>query len=69
MPAPPKTYFVVRPIQLFGSDAIDAPRAITELHILEYRDTWSTVQWEDHGKVRRATAHAPADEVPPPPGS
>ena len=25
------------------------------------------MEWDDHSKVRRATAHAPDDEVPPPP--
>ena len=25
------------------------------------------MEWDDHGKVRQATAHAPDDEVPPPP--
>ena len=37
-----------------------------EVHILKHRDTWWTVEWDDQGKVRRATAHAPDDEVLPP---
>ena len=57
----------VRPIQLVSWDAMDAPPATTEVHILTHRDTWWTVEWDDHGKVRRATAHSPDDEVPPPP--
>ena len=67
MRAPPKTHPAVRPIQLVSWDARDAPPATTEVHILKHRDTWWTVEWDDHGKVRRATAHAPDDEVPPPP--
>ena len=46
---------------------MDAPPTTTEVHILKHRDTGWTVEWDDHGKVRRATAHAPDDEVPPPP--
>ena len=67
MRAPPKTHPAVRPIQLVSWDAMDAPPTTTEVHILKHRDTWSTVEWDDHGKVRRATAHAPDGEVPPPP--
>ena len=67
MRAPPKTHPAVRPIQLVSWDAMDAPPATTEVHILKHRDTWWTVEWDDHGKVRRATAHAPDGEVPPPP--
>ena len=66
MRAPPKTHPKVRPIQLVSRDAMDAPPSTTEVHILRHRDTWWTVEWDDHGKVRRATAHAPDDEVPPP---
>ena len=65
--APPKTHPPVRPIQLVGRDAMHAPPATTEVHILKHRDIWWTVEWDDHGKVRRATAHTPDDEVPPPP--
>ena len=43
------------------------PRTTAEVHILKQQDTWWTVEWDDHSKVRRATAHAPDDEVPPPP--
>ena len=46
---------------------MDAPLATTEVHILKHRDIWWTVERDDHGKVRRATAHGPDDEVPPPP--
>ena len=46
---------------------MDAPPATTEVHILRHRDIWWTVEWDDHGKVRRAAALAPDDEVPPPP--
>ena len=67
MRAPPKTHPAVRPIQLVSWDAMDAPPTTTEVHILKHRDTWWTVEWDDHGKVRRATAHAPDGEVPPPP--
>ena len=67
MRAPPKTHPQVRPIQLVSWDAMDAPPTTTEVHILKHRDTWWTVEWDDHSKVRRATAHAPDDEVPPPP--
>ena len=67
MRAPLKTHPAVRPIQLVSWDAMDAPPTTTEVHIVKHRDTWWTVEWDDHGKVRRATAHAPDDEVPPPP--
>ena len=67
MRAPPKTHPAVRPIQLVSWDAMDAPPTTTEVNILKHRDTWWTVEWDDHGKVRRTTAHAPGDEVPPPP--
>ena len=67
MRAPPKTHPQVRPIQLVSWDAMDAPPARTEVHILKHRDIWWTVEWDDHGKVRRATAHTPDDEVPPQP--
>ena len=67
MRAPPKTHPAVRPIKLVSWDAMDAPPATTEVHILKHRDSWWTVEWDDHGKVRRATAHAPDGEVPPPP--
>ena len=67
MRAPPRTHPAVRPIQLVSWDAMDAPPTTTEVHILKHRDTWWTVEWDDHGKVRRATAHASDDEVPPPP--
>ena len=53
----------VRPIQLIGWDAMVALPATTEVHILTHRDTWWTVEWDDHGKVRQATARAPKDEV------
>ena len=66
MRAPPKTHPAVRPNQLVSWDAMDAPPTTTEVHILKHRDTWWTVEWDDHGKVRLATAHAPDDEVPPP---
>ena len=65
MRSPPKTHFVVCPIQLVSWDTIDAPPPTTEVHILKHRDTWWTVEWGDHSKVMRATAHAPDDEVPP----
>ena len=65
--APPKTHPQVRPIQLVSWDAMDAPPASTEVRILKHRDIWWTVEWDNHGKVRQATAHAPDDEVPPPP--
>ena len=65
--APPKTHPQVCPIQLVSWDAMDAPPATTEVHIIKHRDIWWTVEWEDHGKVRRATAHTPDDEVWPPP--
>ena len=67
MRAPPKTQPVIRRIQLVSGDAMDAPPTTTEVHILKHRDIWWTVEWDDHGKVRRAAAHAPDDEVPPPP--
>ena len=67
MRAPPKTHPQVRPIQLVSWDAMDAPPTTAEVHILKHRDTCWTVEWDDNNKVRRATAHAPADEVPPPP--
>ena len=67
MRAPPKTHPAVRPIHLVSWDAMDAPPNTTEVHILKHQDTWWTVEWDDHGKTRRATAHAPGDEVPPPP--
>ena len=62
--APLKTHSQVRPIQLVSWDAMDAPPATTEVHILKHREVWWTVEWDDHGKVRRATAHAPDDEIP-----
>ena len=65
--APPKTHPQVRPIQLVSWDAMDAPPATTEVHILKHRDICWTVEWDDHSKVRRATAHTPDDKVPPPP--
>ena len=65
--APPKTHPQVRPIQLVSWDAIDAPPATTEVQILKHGDIWSTVEWDNHCKVRRATANTPDDEVPPPP--
>ena len=65
--APPKTHPQVCPIQLVTWDAMNAPPATTEVHILKHRDIWWTVEWEDHGKVRQATAHTPDNEVPPPP--
>ena len=64
--ATPKTHPKVRPIQLSSWDAMDTPLATTEVHILKHRDIWWTLKWDNHGKVRRATAHAPDDEVPPP---
>ena len=64
--APPKTHPQVLPIQLVTLDAMDAPPATTEVNILKHPDIWWTVEWDDHGKVRRATAHAPDDEVLPP---
>ena len=67
MRAPPKTQPQVRPIQLVSWDAMDAPPTTTEVPILKDWDTWWTMEWDDHGKVRRATAHAPDDEVLPPP--
>ena len=45
----------------------DAPPATTEVHILKHRDIWWTVEWDNQGKARHAAAHAPDDEVPPPP--
>ena len=65
--APPKTHPQVCPIQLVSWDAMDAPPATTEVHILKHRDTWWTVEWDDHGRVRQAAAHAPDDKVTPPP--
>ena len=65
--APSKTHPVVRPIQLVSWDAMDAPPATTEVHILKHQDIWWTVEWDDHGKARRATAHASDDAVLPPP--
>ena len=53
------------PNQLVSCDAMEVSRATTELHVLQHRDTWWTVEWEDHGKVRQATAHAPQNAVPP----
>ena len=67
MGAPRKTHLQVRPIQLVSWDAMDAPPTTTEVHILKHRDTWWTVEWDDDGKVRRAMAHAPDDDVPPTP--
>ena len=67
MRAPRKTHPKVRPIQLVSWDAMDAAPTTAQVNILKHRDTWWTVEWDDHGKVRRATAHAPDDEVPPPP--
>ena len=65
--APPKTHPLVRPIHLVSWDDMDTPLATTEVHILKHRDIWWTVEWDDHGKVRQATAHTPDNEVPPPP--
>ena len=65
MRAPLKTHPGVRRIQLVSSDAMDAPPTTTEVHILKHRDTWWTVEWDDHGKVRRATAHAPTTKSRP----
>ena len=65
MRAPPKTHPQICPIQLVSWDAMDAPLTTAEVHILKHRDTWWTVEWDDHGKVRRATAHAPDDEPRP----
>ena len=45
---------------------MDAHPATTELHVLKHPDIWWTVAWDDHGKVRQATAHAPEDEVASP---
>ena len=67
MQAPRKKHPVVGPIQLVSWDAMDAPPATTEVHILKHRDICWTVEWEDLGKVRLAAAHAPDDEIPPPP--
>ena len=67
MRAPPKTHSQVGPIELVSWDAMDAPPATTEVHILKHRDTWWTVEWDDHSQVRRPTGHAPDDKVPPPP--
>ena len=67
MRAPPKTHPQVCPIRLVSWDAMDTPPTTTEVHILKHRDTRWTVEWDDHSKVRRATAHAPDDKVPPPP--
>ena len=67
MRAPPKTHPQVRPIRLVSWEAMDAPPATTEVHILKHPDTWWTVEWDDHGKVRLATAHVPDNVVPPPP--
>ena len=66
-PAPQKTHPQVRPLQFVSWDAMDAPPSTTEVHILKHRDIWWTVEWDDHRKVRRATAHTPDDEVPRPP--
>ena len=63
--APSKTHPQVRPIKLVSWDAMDAPPATAEVHILKHRDIWWTVEWDDHGKIRGAVAHAPDDEVPP----
>ena len=46
---------------------MDAPPATSEVHILKHREVWWTVEWDDHGKVRQATAHTAHDEVLPPP--
>ena len=67
MRAPPKTHPQVRPIQLVSWDAMDTTPTTTEVHILKHRDTWWTVEWDDHGKVRQATAQPPDDKVQPPP--
>ena len=65
--APPKTHPQVRPIQLVSWDTMYAPPATTQVHILKHREIWWTVEWDDHGKVRRSTAHTPDNAVPPPP--
>ena len=65
--APPKTHAKLRPIQLVSWDAMDAPPASTEVHILKHRNIWWTVEGDDHGKVRRATANTPDHGVLPPP--
>ena len=67
MQAPPKTHPLVCSIQLVGWDAMDAPPATTKVHILKHRDILWTMEWDDHSKVRRATAHGPEEDVPPPP--
>ena len=67
MRALPKAHPVVRPIQLVGWDAMDAPAVTTEVQVLKHRDTWCTVEWDDHSKVTQATAHAPDNMIPPPP--
>ena len=71
MRAPRKTLPVVGPVQLIGWDAMDDPpghhgstHPQTPGHLED-----SGVEWVDHGKVRRAAAHAPDDEVPPPQSS
>ena len=38
--ANPKTQPQVRPIQFIGGDAMDAPPATKEVHILKHRDIW-----------------------------
>ena len=65
--APLKTRPQVRPVRLVGWDAMDAPLATMDIQILKHRDTWWTVELDDHGKVRRPAAHVPDGEVPLPP--
>ena len=67
MRASSKSWPVVRPAQHVGCDVMDALLATTEVHVLKHRNTWWTVEWNDNGRVRQATAQAPDDETPPPP--
>ena len=46
---------------------MDAPLTTKEVRDVNIRDTRWTVQWDNHGKVRRATAHNSDNEVPPKP--
>ena len=62
MRAPPKTHQVVRLIQLVSWNAMDAPPAIKEVHILKHRDARWTVERDNNGKARRATTPTPNDD-------
>ena len=54
-----------RRLSLLAPTIIIGDLIATEVHILKHRDTWWTVEWDDHGKVRRATAHAPTTKSRP----